>query len=72
MLPVEQHCKYVLCIPRTLHGTPLEHLGNRTTNDDDAVHVKRLGKIGSIDPKLQKMKKGPSALLAALKLFACF
>ena len=42
MLPVEQHCKYVLCIPRTLHGTPLEHLGNRTTNDDDAVNVRQL------------------------------
>jgi len=39
---------------------------------DACMHVKRLGKIGSIDPKLQKMKKGPSALLAALKLFACF
>ena len=39
---------------------------------DTKMYVKRLGKIGSIDPKLQKMKKGPSALLAALKLFACF
>jgi len=35
-------------------------------------HLKRLGKIGSLVRNCQKMKKRPSALLAALELPVAF